>query len=89
MKWPGLLLVIALAFALPVPALGAEEANVKERGRPTAESSPAAVALQEQAPGDRTPQGEDKPQRSDVVARNHRWATLLTETLPGEGPRLR
>ncbi len=89
MKWPGLLLVIALALAMPAPALGDGEAKGKEQGRPAPGSVPAPVGPQVQASGGRTPQSGDKPQRSDVVALNHRWATLPAETLPGEGPRLR
>ena len=89
MKWPGLLLVITLTLVIPAPARRDGEANVKERGRPAPRSDPAPVGPQEQASGGRTPQGEDKPQRSDVVALNHRWATLPMETLPGEGPRFR
>lgn len=89
MKWPGLLLVIALGFALPASALGAEEAGTKERGRPVPGSVPAPIGPQEQASGGRTARGEDKPQRSDVVPLSHRWATLPAETLPGEGPRFR
>jgi hypothetical protein len=89
MKWPGLLLVITLGLVIPAPAEGAEEASAKERGRPAAGSVPAPVGPQEQAPGGQAPKGEDKPQRSDVVAMNYRWATLPAEALPGEGPRFR
>ncbi len=89
MKWPGLLLVITLTLVIPAPARRDGEANLKERGRPAPGSVPAPVGPQVQASGGRTPQGGDKPQRSDVVALNHRWATLPAETLPGEGPRFR
>ena len=89
MKWPGLLLVITLTLVIPAPARRDGEANVRERGRPAPRSDPAPVGPQEQASGGRTAQGEDKPQRSDFVALNHRWAALPVETLPGEGPRFR
>ncbi|MBI2457143.1 MAG: hypothetical protein HYW08_09105 [candidate division NC10 bacterium] len=89
MKWPGLLLVITLTLVIPAPARRDGEANVKERGRPAPGSVSAPVGPEEQPSGGRTAQGEDKPQRFDVVALNHRWATLPAETLPGEGPRFR
>lgn len=89
MKGTVLLLVIALAFAMPVPALGDGEARPKEQSRPTLETTPAPAGLKEQAPTGRTSQAEEKPQQSDVVVLNHRWATFPAETLPGEGPRFR